>query len=90
MVRHYKITVTGRVQGVFYRLSTQEQAAALGLRGYVMNRPDGSVYIEAEGEEEDLGKLAEWCRRGPSGARVDQVDIVQGEPEGYGKFEVRR
>lgn len=66
--------VLGRVQGVYFRASTQREAKRLGLAGWVKNRPDGGVEILAEGEEEGLKELIAWAQRGPSAARVERVD----------------
>jgi acylphosphatase len=66
--------VRGRVQGVYFRASTQREAKRLGLSGWVKNRPDGGVEILAEGEEEGLKELIAWAQRGPSAARVERVD----------------
>lgn len=71
------ITVKGRVQGVGFRFSTVRKAEELGLKGFVENRMDGSVYIEAEGDPESLNKLIDWCREGPVTARV--VDVFTQE-----------
>jgi len=65
--------VKGRVQGVFYRASTREQAIALGLSGYARNLDDGRVEVLAIGAEPCLEKLERWLWQGPSGARVDEV-----------------
>ncbi|QNK02511.1 acylphosphatase [Dyella telluris] len=65
--------VSGRVQGVFYRASTREQAMALGLSGYAKNLPDGRVEVVAEGSPASIDALERWLRRGPSGAHVEQV-----------------
>ena len=70
---HYSIRVTGKVQGVFYRASARAEAERLGLKGFVRNESDGSVYAEAEGEAEALELFLAWCRRGPPHARVDAV-----------------
>jgi len=67
------LLVSGRVQGVFYRQSTVDEARRLGLAGWVRNLPDGRVEVLAEGEREGLEALARFCRRGPPAARVDDV-----------------
>jgi acylphosphatase len=72
--------VRGRVQGVWFRASTAERAAALGLRGRVENCPDGTVLVHAAGETAALERLIEWLRRGPPMARVDAVEIEVIEP----------
>ena len=73
-VPRVRARVTGRVQGVFYRASTVQEAARLGLVGWVRNEPDGSVLIEAQGQREGLERLLAWCGKGPPGARVSRVD----------------
>lgn len=85
----YKITVKGKVQGVFYRSSTQAKAKELNLSGWVQNEEDGSVTIEAEGEEQKLEKLLDWCRKGPGAAVVNDVEFEEIEPKGVNGFEVR-
>jgi len=90
MDKHYNIRVYGRVQGVFFRASTQEKAHELGVKGYVKNEPDGSVYIEAEGPAEALDAFLEWCHKGPAAARVDKVDDQETDNlENFQRFEVR-
>lgn len=90
MIVHKNIRVKGTVQGVFYRASTADMARSLGLKGYVLNEPDGCVYIETEGEEEDVNKLVEWARQGPPRARVDGLDVVDGPVTGFRNFDIRR
>jgi acylphosphatase len=68
------IKVYGRVQGVGFRYYTQKKANELGITGYVKNRPDGSVYIEAEGEQENLELFIDWCEVGPSWAHVTKLE----------------
>ena len=73
MQKRLTIRVSGKVQGVWFRARTREEAEKLGLSGSVWNNPDGSVGIVAEGEEEQLQKLLSWCRRGPSLALVTDL-----------------
>ncbi len=68
-----RFLVTGRVQGVFFRASTREQALRLGLAGSAVNRPDGSVEVIASGDTAALAELERWLRQGPSSARVENV-----------------
>ena len=74
-MKRLTIKVSGRVQGVFYRATANEIATQMGLTGMVRNEPDGSVYLEAQGEEKVVDAFVEWCRKGPSRARVDNVQI---------------
>ena len=73
MQQTISIIVRGKVQGVFYRQSTKEKANELNVTGTVRNLPDGSVYILATGDSEQLNALVEWCWQGPRRARVTDV-----------------
>ncbi|MEW5804652.1 MAG: acylphosphatase [bacterium] len=66
--------VSGMVQGVFFRSSTQSEANRLGVQGWVRNLGDGRVEVVAEGEKADVEKLVAWCHHGPVGARVIKVE----------------
>ncbi|MDP2424584.1 MAG: acylphosphatase [Bacteroidales bacterium] len=79
MKKHYDIIIRGRVQNVGFRFYAQRTAQALNIIGFVKNRHDGSVYIEAEGEEENLQHFIAWCRQGPSWAAVIEV-LVNAAP----------
>ena len=77
------IVVSGLVQGVFFRGSTQEEAVRLGLYGQVRNLPDGSVEVITEGERRAVEDLLGWCRRGgPPAARVAEVAVRWSAPRG--------
>ena len=79
VAKQVRVVVTGLVQGVFFRASTEEEAKAQGLRGYVRNNSDGTVEMVFIGRRANIDKLIEWCRLGPKGARVDNVDITAEE-----------
>jgi acylphosphatase len=87
MIRR-RVTVRGRVQGVFFRDSCRSEAVAADVRGWVRNEPDGSVVAVFEGEAEAVGRLCRWCETGPPHARVSSVDVVDEPPEGLRSFEV--
>ncbi len=89
-MKHYDIRVKGRVQGVFFRASTRDRAQSLGISGYVENRRDGSVFIEAEGSEDQLKQLLEWCHSGPPQANVGSVEIEEGKVRKFSGFVIRR
>ena len=74
MVR-VRLRIEGRVQGVFFRTSTLEEATRLGLTGWVRNCPDGSVEVVAEGERKKIDDLVGWCHHGPPGAHVRDVRL---------------
>lgn len=75
-----RLTIRGRVQGVFYRKTACEQANLLGLSGWVRNMPDGSVESFAVGSKEKLESYIHWCKQGPPHASVDSVDAQWKEP----------
>jgi acylphosphatase len=77
------------VQGVFFRVETRDRARSLGLSGWVTNAPDGTVRAAFEGDEERVESMVDWCRRGPGGAHVDEVDVSWAEPEGEEGFSIR-
>ena len=81
-----RAVIRGRVQGVFFRAETRDRARSLGLSGWVRNAPDGSVEAVFEGDRERIESILDWCRRGPSLAEVDDVDIAWEEPRGEEGF----
>jgi acylphosphatase len=88
-VKRVRVLVRGRVQGVFFRAEARERARSLGVAGSIRNAGDGSVEVVFEGADEQVDSLVEWCRRGPAGARVDEVEAVSEEPVGEIGFQVR-
>lgn len=90
MVKCLKIKVLGRVQKVWYRAWIGERALALGLKGFVQNQPDGSVYMEVEGDEDAIARFLKWCHKGPLLARVDSVSTLENSFQGFESFEIRR
>jgi acylphosphatase len=92
MSSRVRLKVHGRVQGVFYRQSTADQARMLKLAGWVANEKDGTVKIEAQGEKDRLESLINWCWKGPPSSSVIHIDIEwlnELEPE-YTCFEILR
>lgn len=85
-----EIKVYGKVQGVWFRASTKEQAEKYGLNGYVMNMEDGSVLAIVSGETEAVDRLVEWCHSGPSQARVSELKVRELPMEAFEGFEIRR
>lgn len=91
MLARLHVVISGRVQGVGFRYATARQAASLGLAGFVRNRSDGGVEAEFEGEREPLEQMLEWCRNGPSYARVTDVAPTWEEdvPARWDQFYIR-
>ena len=89
-MRSLSVNVKGRVQGVYFRISTKEKADELGLKGFVRNEKDGSVYVEVEGEENMLVKMLEWLKIGPSNANVSTLDTQEQSIKGFTSFLIKR
>ncbi len=83
------VWISGRVQGVFFRASTVDEAVARGVDGWVRNSSDGRVEAVCEGEKSAVEAMIAWCRKGPPAARVSSVEVVWGEPKGEASFTVR-
>jgi len=91
-MKSYNISVKGKVQGVWFRKYTQERAIKIGLVGFVMNKNDGSVYIETTGKEEILKGFVNWLKTtGSPLSVVDQVNIeIPKTKHQFTDFEIRR
>ncbi len=81
-VRRVRAIVSGRVQGVSYRAATADEAQRLGVTGWVRNRRDGTVELEAEGNPEQIAALLAWCEAGPPASRVSGVAVEELGPTG--------
>jgi acylphosphatase len=89
-MKHFNITISGKVQGVFYRKYTVDHAVKLGLAGFVRNQPNGDVYCEVEGKEEVLKQFEEWCWKGSPFSKVTAVKLEEGALMGFQTFEIKR
>jgi acylphosphatase len=83
------VRIRGRVQGVFFRADARVRAESLGVAGWIRNAEDGSVEAVFEGDDERVRSMVDWCRRGPSGSRVEDVEVKYEEPTGEIGFDVR-
>ena len=88
MVR-YRVLVSGRVQGVYFRDTCRQLALQRGVSGWVRNLPDGRVEAVFEGLADDVQQLVDWTRRGPRAAAVANVSVQAEPPEGLGAFQIR-
>ena len=89
-MKRVHLIVHGFVQGVFFRANARRKAAELGLKGYAKNRADGSVEIVAEGSEEKLNELIEFCRKNPGASRVSKVDVkLENFKNEFNAFEIK-
>jgi acylphosphatase len=84
-----RVVLHGRVQGVFFRDSLRRLAEEANVSGWARNAPDGTVEAVFEGDEDAVARLLGFAREGPPGARVEQVEVHQEEPEGLAGFHVR-
>jgi acylphosphatase len=84
------ITVSGKVQGVYYRQSTKQKAVELKIGGEVKNNPDGSVAIKVTGTKEQLDDFIQWCRQGPKGAVVTGVKLTEIPLQLFDHFTIAR
>ena len=84
------ITVSGKVQGVFFRASTKDEALSCNVKGWCKNQRDGTVFIHAEGESANLEKFVRWCHHGPPMSKVAKVSTKDSQFSGMRKFEIRR
>jgi len=84
-----RVVAHGRVQGVFFRDSTQREAESAGVTGWVSNRADGAVEAVFEGDEDAVERLVEFVRGGPGHAEVEDVEVHDEEPDGLDGFSVR-
>ena len=84
--RHYNITIKGRVQGVYYRASTQKKAIQLGVKGFVRNNNNGDVYIEAEARKAPMELFISWARIGPPNAHVESLHSEEGTLHDFKEF----
>jgi acylphosphatase len=90
MIKGFQIKIYGKVQHVFFRASVQAEALKNGLSGYVKNLPDGTVYIEVEGEEERLNEFIDWCKTGPPLAMVSSLEKEPKEVVHFKVFQILR
>jgi acylphosphatase len=86
---HKNIIVSGIVQGVGFRYHTVRIARSMGIKGYVKNLPDGSVFIEAEAFDHQVEKFILWCSEGPSRASVNEVSVSDAQLKNFTGFDVR-
>ena len=89
MLVSYSIKVMGRVQGVGFRFYTQKTARELGVLGFVKNMSDGSVYIEAEANQDVMSVFIKWIKQGPEWASVDGVSVQSQPVQGFESFDIR-
>ncbi len=89
-MKRVHVLISGKVQGVGFRASTRRRAKNLELAGWVKNTEEGKVEAVFEGEDDNVDEMLDWCRKGPSIARVVNVDVEEEEPEILEEFKLIR
>lgn len=89
-MKHLNIKVHGKVQGVYFRDSTKMVADQLGVKGWIRNESDGSIYIEAEGDDWILDNFLDWCEEGPERAEVQLVEKAESEIQNFQNFIIKK
>lgn len=89
-MRTVHLVIKGKVQGVFYRASAKDRAEDLGITGWVKNTREGFVETVASGDDKAVQQFIEWCKKGPSNARVDDVVVTEQSPEQLNGFTIKR
>jgi acylphosphatase len=87
--KNLRVTISGKVHGVYFRKSVKMVADIIDVKGYVQNETDGTVTVVVEGDDEMVNKLIDYCHHGPEGAVVEKVSITLGTVQGYSSFEIR-
>ena len=89
-MRTVRLTISGRVQGVYFRAFTKKQAIKNNVFGFVSNQEDGTVEVVAQASEEDLTPFIDWCHKGPLIAKVENVEITEYSKAGtFSTFDIR-
>jgi len=87
-MKHVNIIIYGKVQKTGFRTFATQNAVKMGITGFIKNYEGGRLYLEAEGEEENLKNFINWCHCGPMWAKITQVSIEPGEVKNFTKFEI--
>lgn len=89
MIKHFKIRVYGRVQGVGFRVAARNQARSLNLKGWVENLQDGSVLISVQGDDSDCMTFIQWCRNGTGYSWIERIEISEKMPDAFKAFMIK-
>ena len=88
-MKHCKIVISGQVQGVYFRDTAKRRALKFGISGFARNKPNGTVYIEAEGNDEAMSEYIKWCHEGSRQATVENVKVSEHPLFGHEGFRIR-
>ena len=88
-MKHFKIVISGQVQDVYFRDNAKRRALKFGITGFARNEPNGTVYIEAEGNDEAMSKYTKWCHEGSRQSTVENVKVSEHSLVGHEGFRIR-
>ena len=86
--QRFDLVISGKVQGVGYRYTVKLKAESLGIRGFVRNQHDGSVFVAAQGEKSAMERFVRWCSQGPPSAFVRSIEKIPGTIEDFRNFSI--
>ena len=89
MKKHLNLIISGKVQHIGFRFMAMQAAYKYGVFGFARNKSNGTIYIEAEGEEENLNNFVDWCKVGPVGASIKEIEMVEDEMKDFTSFDVK-
>ncbi len=87
-MKHLNITIKGRVQGVGFRYSALQKAREMDINGFIRNTSGGDVYMEIEGDHDQVDQFLSWCYQGPPMAHIQKVDYQESDFEGFRDFRI--
>ncbi len=90
MKKHLNLIISGKIKNVGFRFMAMQAAYKYGVFGFARRKRDGKIYIEAEGEDENMENFVDWCKVGPIGAEVKEIDIEDGEVQEFTAFDVKK
>lgn len=89
MKKHLNLFITGKVQHIGFRFMTMQAAYKYGVFGFVRNKSNGKIYIEVEGEDENLQNFVAWCKTGPVGAEVTEIETEEADLKDFKSFDIK-
>jgi acylphosphatase len=89
-VKANRISVSGKVQGVYFRVYAKQKVLNLGVRGFVQNESDGTVSVEVEGSDAAIAEMVSWCKKGPGLARVKAIELTELPARNFVSFDIKK
>ncbi len=89
MKKHLNLIISGKVQHIGFRFMAMQAAYKYGVFGFARNKSNGTIYIEVEGEDENMNNFLDWCKVGPVGASIKEIEMEEGEMKDFTAFDVK-